>query len=254
VFLSKVLNASKHLSRRDLPQKIGNGVRVVGWYSRCTLLSPGHKGGKERANRKYNAVCLEAEEAVCVPELDRKDIGLDGLDIYGPGGFKQTRVRYPFTSRGQYDSYFSDSSSWAARVIDYVDSYSDSGETGARYPDELAESRKYPEGLKKKVTVNAYERDELARKKCIEKYGYKCAVCCFDFHDAYGEIGNCFVHVHHLIPLHRVGEQYEVDPIKDLRPVCPNCHAMLHRGSEVLTIESLRKLLKPQFIHCKSSQ
>lgn len=46
--------------------------------------------------------------------------------------------------------------------------------------------------------------------------------------------------MHHLVRLADIGNTYEVDPIKDLRPVCPNCHAMLHSGAEMLTIEELQ--------------
>ena len=42
---------------------------------------------------------------------------------------------------------------------------------------------------------------------------------------------------------HTDGE-YELDPVADLRPVCPNCHAMLHRGESVLSIEELRDAFK----------
>ena len=72
---------------------------------------------------------------------------------------------------------------------------------------------------------------KIARKKCIEHYGAKCAVsnCGFDFEKLYGDIGKGFIHVHHLTQLSDIGQGYEVDPIKDLRPVCPNCHAMLHQ-------------------------
>lgn len=61
-----------------------------------------------------------------------------------------------------------------------------------------------------------------------EKYGYRCAVCGFDFYETYGEIGKNFIHIHHLKPLADLGGEQEV-AVDDLRPVCPNCHAMLHR-------------------------
>ena len=35
----------------------------------------------------------------------------------------------------------------------------------------------------------------------------------------------------------------EVDPVKDLRPVCPNCHAMLHKQTPALNIEKLKEEL-----------
>lgn len=36
------------------------------------------------------------------------------------------------------------------------------------------------------------------------------------------------IHVHHLAPLHESTGVREVDPEKDLIPVCPNCHAAIH--------------------------
>ncbi len=44
-------------------------------------------------------------------------------------------------------------------------------------------------------------------------------------------------------PISEIAEEYEVDPVKDLRPVCPNCHAMIHRRSPPLSIEELQVLL-----------
>ncbi len=50
--------------------------------------------------------------------------------------------------------------------------------------------------------------------------------------------------MHHLKQLSEVGEEYEVDPIKDLRPVCPNCHSMLHRKRLALSIEELKEIFE----------
>lgn len=111
-------------------------------------------------------------------------------------------------------------------------------------PDEVAVPEAYFEGATKQIAVSIYERNPRAREKCIEHYGVRCAVCDFDFASVYGELGRGFIHIHHLVPLTTIGGQYRLDPIKDLRPVCPNCHAMIHRGRTVLTIEALRKQLK----------
>nr|WP_251129572.1 MULTISPECIES: HNH endonuclease [unclassified Exiguobacterium] len=80
----------------------------------------------------------------------------------------------------------------------------------------------------------------------MEYYGVSCQVCQIDFEQIYGEVGRDFIHVHHIKPLHDIGQNYVVDPITDLRPVCPNCHAMLHRkeGGEYLTIEQLKNRIK----------
>ncbi|HSS63378.1 MAG TPA: HNH endonuclease, partial [Gammaproteobacteria bacterium] len=46
-----------------------------------------------------------------------------------------------------------------------------------------------------------------------------------------------------LITLHTLPEGYEVNPKSDLCPVCPNCHAMLHRRNPPYTVDELRVLL-----------
>jgi 5-methylcytosine-specific restriction enzyme A len=99
------------------------------------------------------------------------------------------------------------------------------------------------EGAIKKIAVNVYERNPRARQMCIAHYGLHCQVCGFNFEEVYGELGQGFIHVHHLKPLHEVGQGYQVDPIADLVPVCANCHAMLHRPKTILTIDQLQKQL-----------
>ncbi|RYH70951.1 MAG: hypothetical protein EON54_00985 [Alcaligenaceae bacterium] len=115
------------------------------------------------------------------------------------------------------------------------------------YADELPESTTVIEGAKKQVTVNAYERDATAKPRCIARWGTVCVVCSFDFAAAYGELGAGFIHVHHLKPIHTIGEAYELDPENDLRPVCPNCHSMLHRRKITLSIDELSAQLKWRF-------
>ena len=97
----------------------------------------------------------------------------------------------------------------------------------------------------KTVVVNRYERNPEAREKCIAAHGYKCEVCGMDFEKTYGEIGKDFIHVHHIVPISTIGNEYKLDPEKDLVPVCPNCHAMLHRGidGKVLTVEELKTII-----------
>lgn len=112
---------------------------------------------------------------------------------------------------------------------------------------EVADSESYYEGSVCRVAVNRYERDPRARKKCIEHHGTRCSVCELDFGKRYGEIGDGFIHVHHLRPLGRLKSSYRLDPLLDLVPVCPNCHAMLHRRDPPYDIEQLRALLRPEW-------
>lgn len=102
------------------------------------------------------------------------------------------------------------------------------------------------EGDEKLVVLTKYERNAKARRACIEKWGYGCVVCGFDFEARYGDLGKGYVMVHHLLDLAMCGGEYVVDPINDLRPVCPNCHAMLHRaGRPAMEIKKLRARLRP---------
>jgi 5-methylcytosine-specific restriction enzyme A len=102
----------------------------------------------------------------------------------------------------------------------------------------------YREGAVRQVVVNAYERDRAARQACLRHYGYACAVCGLQFEKRYGALGVGFIHVHHIVPLSELGPDYSLDPIRDLRPVCPNCHAMLHRQRPPLSVEALRQIIQ----------
>jgi predicted HNH restriction endonuclease len=112
-------------------------------------------------------------------------------------------------------------------------------------PDEEPVPFQAKEGARLQVEVNIYERSLAARKRCMAHYGATCTICGFDFEATYGEVGTGFIHVHHIIPLSEVDESYVVDPVRDLRPVCPNCHAMIHRRSPAFTIAEIRERLKP---------
>lgn len=99
------------------------------------------------------------------------------------------------------------------------------------------------EGAKKQILVNSYERNYKARQICIDHYGCHCSVCGFNFAEFYGYEFEGKIHVHHLKALSEINEEYEVDPINDLRPVCPNCHLALHSkvGDKPYSIEELKE-------------
>ncbi len=110
------------------------------------------------------------------------------------------------------------------------------------YPEEV--SKYSVEGAKRKITINSYERSTKARQECLAHHGYVCSVCNFSFLTNYGARGEDFIHVHHIIPISKIAESYVVDPIKDLCPICPNCHAMIHRTDPPCSIKELQEILK----------
>lgn len=103
-----------------------------------------------------------------------------------------------------------------------------------------------PEGAKMRVEINKYERNPFNRSACLSFHGVRCVVCNFSFEDVYGPTGIGFIHVHHATPVSEIGENYVIDPVRDLVPVCPNCHAMLHKSKPPLSIELLKEIMSKQ--------
>lgn len=112
--------------------------------------------------------------------------------------------------------------------------------------EEVSDSKDLFEGTVYQIVVNAYERNPEARLKCISHYGSVCFICGFDFGKAYGKDGEGIIHVHHLTPLSSIGAEYQVDPIKDMRPVCPNCHVVIHKKEPPLSVEKVREIVNYQ--------
>lgn len=121
---------------------------------------------------------------------------------------------------------------------------------GIILPEELTEQEilELHEGGKKQITVNAYERNPRARTVCINHYRQKngrikCEVCGFDFGKIYGEKFMEKIHVHHLIEIASIGDEYIIDPIEDLIPICPNCHLIAHSKKPAYTPKEIQEML-----------
>ena len=116
---------------------------------------------------------------------------------------------------------------------------------GAVSGDEVHEdaAEYYPEGSRQSILVNKYERNTKAREKCIEHHGVICKACDFNFEGNYGEVGEGFIHVHHIKPVSEIGETYEVDLMNHLIPVCPNCHAMIHKRKPPYSIKEIKEMM-----------
>jgi 5-methylcytosine-specific restriction protein A len=111
-------------------------------------------------------------------------------------------------------------------------------------PSPESEPASYREGRRLAILVERIERDPRARMACIDHFGPVCQACCFDFEATYGEIGKGFIHVHHQRKLAETDGQHLVDPLVDLIPLCPNCHAMAHARQIPLSVTELRGVMK----------
>jgi hypothetical protein len=99
------------------------------------------------------------------------------------------------------------------------------------------------EGNKQLYSQTKIERSIANRNRCIEIFGTQCQVCEIKLSEIYGELAEDFIHVHHVESIAKTGPRW-IDPSKDLIPVCPNCHSMLHRRDPPIMPNDLRKILE----------
>lgn len=99
------------------------------------------------------------------------------------------------------------------------------------------------EGARVTVTTERCERDPRLRKDCLRIHGLRCGVCGLVLADRYGPAAVGIIHVHHLVALSASDGPREVDPERDLIPVCPNCHAVIHSRVPAYPLGEVRAML-----------
>lgn len=99
------------------------------------------------------------------------------------------------------------------------------------------------EGTKELYSQTKVERSVANRKRCIEIFGVQCQICEIKLSEIYGDLADDFIHVHHIESIAKTGPRW-IDPSKDLIPVCPNCHSMLHRNDPPMMPNDLRKIME----------
>ena len=113
------------------------------------------------------------------------------------------------------------------------------------YPQDITDKDSF-EGAKKRVEVNSYERNAFERNRCIDYYSKGGRICCqicgFDFGEFYGEQYKNLIEVHHIKPISKIGKSYKIDGTRDLIPLCPNCHMVVH-SKNAETIDELKARL-----------
>ena len=126
------------------------------------------------------------------------------------------------------------------------------GEFGYKQPEAPATAKvELHEGAEvQDMHTTTHERNAEARRQCIEHFRnlhdgrLVCECCGFDFSQAYREIGEDYIEVHHRTPVSQRGGDYIVRPTIDLVPLCSNCHSMIHRiggQGDCMSVEELRE-------------
>lgn len=191
------------------------------------------------------------EYATLLTDMGAKvDISINGskLESDNPGmwpdnwrDFRVHVTKMPVIEDGELD-YQEAALKWGSLLIGMILSLADIVPVEVEtFPDhEIG----YAEGSVQRAEVNRYERNPLNRKLCLAAKGYDCAICGMNFEHTYGELGHHYIHVHHIVPVSKIGAGYIIDPVKDLIPVCPNCHAMLHKSNPPLLPEELKRMIQ----------
>ena len=100
-----------------------------------------------------------------------------------------------------------------------------------------------PEGYKRQVFVNGYERNRRNRERAIAVHGDACLGCRTRMVDVYGDVAEGFIHIHHVRSLAATGE-HTPDLETELIPLCPNCHSVVHLEDPPMTLEELKRRIE----------
>jgi len=114
----------------------------------------------------------------------------------------------------------------------------------AQRTDYTANGPALSEGTLKTVELTVHERNSTARRLCVAHYGPTCQACGLNYEDKYGLIGADLIHVHHVTPLSAIGEAYQVDPIRDLIPLCATCHHVVHSRNPPYTVAEIKAVVQ----------
>jgi 5-methylcytosine-specific restriction protein A len=210
-------------------------------YSATFIEAMSHQPEESRSRFIRYAELISSKGAKCNISANGSPLDLKDTSAW-PDNWKDFKLRVtkmPIEEDGDFQ-YSEAANTWGSLMMGMVLSLADIVPI-----EDDGSSEGYREGDLHRVEVNRYERNPLNRKLCLTEKGYDCVVCGMNFEKVYGDIGHHFIHVHHIVPVSQVGAGYVIDPIRDLIPVCPNCHAMLHRKNPPYLPEELSgKLIK----------
>jgi len=240
------VKALSQLKQGDFIVAAFKGHRFAGY---ATLTSNFYRGGPpldihQRDGQRLPSFSerFDAEWTVIPPDHDPpfvrcSDLKADGFDIDLKPGLcvKQIDERTFAALKARLDE------AGAKRVEPQIDGGVDGD---LALPEEVPDTEGLYEGAVRRALVNAYERNPKARRKCLAHYGYRCVVCGCSLEEIYGKAGQGIIRVHHLRELSDIRMEYQVDPIRDLRPVCPNCHAIIHSRKPAYSIEEVQGFLR----------
>jgi 5-methylcytosine-specific restriction enzyme A len=225
---------NQHIAKGDRVFLLRQGPRRAGIFGAGRVLRGSYRGRHWKRGRKGTAIWIDIRmDSLLDPEQERV-LRRDELG-FGPPGLWNSRssgVTIPSDTAAELEQR------WSVHLKRL-------NRRGTIFSEEGLDVPGFPEGAKERILVNRYERDRRNRDACIAIHGCKCSICDFEFARTYGELGRNFIHVHHVLGLaSRTGRIRRPNPRRDLRPVCPNCHEMIHIGGNNRSISELRRIVR----------
>lgn len=210
------------------------GTVVIGWYRNAKIFRNVQKLREPTDLQRRNGISTyrisaPSAEAVLLPVEERKLL----IPRAVKGGIGQSNVWYADKPESQ---------ELVRRVFNLIND----GEKARLHDVDFDESAH--EGNPRMVAHLHRERSPAivkAKKKSVKNSTGKlcCEVCSFDFEHKYGEHGEDFCEVHHLIPLSK-SDGIVKTRLEDLAIVCSNCHRIIHRTKPMISVTKLREFLQ----------
>lgn len=218
-----------------------SGRLVCGFYQHARVYAKAIHKKKERkltengkvAYASYNLVC-DAADAVLIPK-DERTKKLPRAGKTTGSGYGRSHIWYVDTPERQ---------TVKNEILDYIEAYANSLQYTHEYIHE-DEVKYYHEGKKGITQTPQRTASRKAREKCIRRKGCYCNVCGFDFEKEYGALGKGYIEVHHITPIGvlSTAKDYKgTDPEKDLIPLCPNCHSMIHKQNPPYHPDTIKEM------------
>ncbi len=220
--VDEIISSNASSNRKNAAQ-----LKILAIEDEFVRYQPLLSSSKSRMKYSYLRLLLDGYE-----KLDPRSIQKSVKTVLAEGGFVADY------STKNYAYIFAQAFRERAKPIHVLSQ----GETAASTLE--SQNENYVEGRRFAVLVERIERDPDARERCISHFGVRCAVCQFDFEERYGALGKGFIHVHHhRVQLASTSGAHNIDPVEDLVPLCPNCHAMIHRQAKMLSVKELKQLI-----------
>lgn len=217
----------------------GGGKRVVGWYQNARVYRTRQFHSAEFATKQHKRdninsyrIVAKYENTVLINEEERSLILDPNNNRTGWPG--RSSIFYP----SNYD-HNEELSSFIVRLKEVMKS-------GITNGSDQVEDDAYQEGGDRLSHHKRRERSsKLVKAFKNQLKDYSCVICGFSFEEFYGSLGKEYIEAHHLVPVSLLSEATKVS-ISDLAAVCSNCHRMLHRTKEPISVNELGNIVKSQ--------